>query len=811
MKWGLSLLLLTLLLSPILTNGVITGPHPYLDGGGGFTGPFFKYSNTIQVGSSTFSSKYNGSTLSTAPWLNPTYVSIYNTYYLQVLPNQEYISNNVSLSLSSSQIALNVTWLLASSGNSGSYGSIAIGYGVNFPSGFTGNYAPAPPYASDGIVVYLEKGGFPTYRLFVYFDGVKQLNVSVGSISVGQQIGLGFWYLPATNQLYVYYYNGTLKTFSITPGQVINNQFYPLSLNTINSNYVIDAQNVGPGYGYGQWVLISYSIFQTKTYSATLSYTSVILGNGIQALAGFTGAYNPLNVSTNVTSWSVVGIVKVVNYSVSNSQYSLIGSVSYLTSTNTVYFILNSIYPTYSVNTWYLNVTLEFQFVTPSSTVYKNITIPIFDGGFAVLVQVSLPQSSYLSGQTISVSNSTTIEYPSNAGYSLALKPVVEINIQGLTNGFVPLPYTVTANVNAQTTYYYVINIQFGQFSLGGQTGTITIYPVSQLPVIFVSQYPTSVTSGTKVTITFQFTLNTPVSNVTMSAFSQSTTTFAWTYASLLSSSSLVEFQGYWLSANDGIIIITQSQNYLIPFNYVGLTFYNNSVNTIQINVINNALQLNVNNNVLNLANSSKVIGIGFYYGAGKLVLNWFFVSGIVLQSATANQAYTILTGTSLNTLTQYTNGYTNASGFGQVTVTLTYTPYELVEIYWGGLQKYAILNISVTQPTTTTTTTVNTSTLNYNYTNPFTNNISPTSTLYNFSNAQPWAMLIGIAVTVIVTLLGWKFGGKGGASGGVVMGLIAVSYLGLVPWYIFYIFIFGIALLLAKIFVDRFMGGEEE
>jgi hypothetical protein len=145
------------------------------------------------------------------------------------------------------------------------------------------------------------------------------------------------------------------------------------------------------------------------------------------------------------------------------------------------------------------------------------------------------------------------------------------------------------------------------------------------------------------------------------------------------------------------------------------------------------------------------------------------------------------------------------------VTVTLTYTPYELVEIYWGGLQKYTILNISVTQPTTTTTTTVNTSTLNYNYTNPFSNNISPTSSLYNFSNAQPWAELIGIVIVVVVTLLGWKFGGKGGASGGVVMGLIAVSYLGLVPWYIFYIFIFGIALLLAKIFVDRFMGSEEE
>ena len=229
MKWGPSLLLLTLLLLPIFflpTNELIAR----FGWGGGAS--YSTYSENIVVQPSStqlVTVSQTGSSLLNLPWLNPTYVSIYNTYYLQVLPNQEYISNNVSLSLSSSQIALNVTWLLASSSNTGSYGSIAIGYGVNFPSGFTGSYASALPYASDGIVVYLEKGSFPTYRIFVYFDGVKQLNVSVGSISVGQYIGLGFWYLPATNQLYVYYYNGTLKTFSITPGQVINNQFYPLS------------------------------------------------------------------------------------------------------------------------------------------------------------------------------------------------------------------------------------------------------------------------------------------------------------------------------------------------------------------------------------------------------------------------------------------------------------------------------------------------------------------------------------------------------------------------------------------------------
>ncbi|WP_432517913.1 hypothetical protein [Saccharolobus islandicus] len=150
MKWGPSLLLLTLLLLPIFflpTNGLIAR----FGWGGGAS--YSTYSENIVVQPSStqlVTVSQTGSSLLNLPWLNPTYVSIYNTYYLQVLPNQEYISNNVSLSLSPSQIALNVTWLLASSSNTGSYGSIAIGYGVNFPSGFTGSYASALPYASDG-------------------------------------------------------------------------------------------------------------------------------------------------------------------------------------------------------------------------------------------------------------------------------------------------------------------------------------------------------------------------------------------------------------------------------------------------------------------------------------------------------------------------------------------------------------------------------------------------------------------------------------------------------------------------------------
>jgi hypothetical protein len=959
-----------------------------------------------------------GSTWQNLPWLVPSYVSVVNGNQLQILPDGEYEYNNASFTTDNANIAINVTVEVASSQNSGSYGGFAIGYGVNYPSQILiGNYEPAKPYGNAGIVVVLEHGAMADYHLFLFYNGQIWGNWSVGSFGIGQQIGIGFLYTPP-NEVQVFWYNGTLHTYTVYPVTQSSTGFKAETLTTVTSSFTIDVSAGGPVYGYGQWVIINYQYDTSQTippYSVTFSWTAVTMGNGVRALYAFTDADNPVNVTTNATSWSVVKIESVENLSVTNSIYPVSGSVTYTLSPKGIYLIAD-VYPSGDLNGWYLNVTIEFQFVTPEQTIYKNITVPVFISAFAVSVSVSPPQSSYLSGQTITVTNTTTPNYPSNLGYQVISPPKTEINIQGLTNGFVPLPYTITKSVSTITTYNYIINVIEGGFTLGSLTGTITIYPVSQLPVIFVSQYPQSVTQGTKVTITFQFTDNAPVSNVTASAFTQTTSTFAWTYASLVSSSSLIEFKASWSSSNDGFIIITKSSNYLIPFNgSAGIDFANNGINTLQIQV-NPVGQILVSNNqgqVIEIVNSTPVIGLGFYYGAGPLSLKWFFADGIILQTATANQAYTILVGTSPNTMTQYTSGYTNASGYGQVTVTLTSIPYELIEIYWGGVQKYVILNISVlssypvsanfaqsskgvtsiggnatywnghgylltsntgeygyvvlnssfvakvgaiywveaylqngssppadsidlvlgansayyhsggmwppmnissyggtivgievypgptngykgpalfvytanegtdwyqvsTGPTVgqfvqleiglepndvwvaywvngqfianytanvtptlssstvevlgttggayagwlltevgasypvTSNNLVNTSTLSYNYTNPFRNNITPTSSLYNFSNDQPWAMLIGIAVTVIVTLLGWKFGGKAGASGGAIMGLIAVSYLGLMPWYIFYIFIFAIAMLLAKIFVDRFMGSDE-
>jgi len=814
MMWRILIIMTLVLLSLLIPVSAFVR----FGGGGGFS--YSTYSTTFTFGSSSSTSTTTqvvtdpGSNWNSLAWLDPCVVSVVNTNQLEVLPDQADMNNNASVSLSASVTGLNTT-IDVPSGTTGNYGGFAIGYGVLYPSTFLGNYGPASPYGSYGIVVVLERGAMADYHIFLYYNGVVWGNWSVGSFNTGQDVMLGFVFNPP-NTVNVYWFNGTLHVYKVSPVYQTSTGFKEESLATVTSTYTVDV-DTAVNY-YGEWVIVNYQYITTTTtttstsgYSTTISWTAVTLGNGVKALYGFTGAGNPVNVTTNATSWSVVKIVNVQNFSVTGSQYPVSGSVSYSTSPRGIYLLAN-VYPSGNLNGWYMNVTIEFQFVTPSQTIDKNVTVPVFVSMFAVSVYVNPPQSSYMSGQAISVTNSTAVDYPSDLGYITVAQPKALVDIQGLTQGYVPLPYSTTVQVTAVTQYLYVISVTEDGYQIGAKTGTITVYPTSETPVIFLTQYPTTATLGTRLTLTFQFSLNTPVSNTT-SPFIQRTSTFEWTYTQIVSSSSLVEFQAYYSSPNDGFLIITESSNYLIPFNgSTGLTFTNNSITSLefQVNGLGQLVLTNGQGQVLTIANSTPVIGLGLYYGAGPLTLKWFFADGIILQSATADQAYTILTGTSLNTLTQYTSGYTNGTGFGQVTVPLTDTPYELVEIYWSGLGKYAILNISVTQPTTTTTTTINTSTINYNYTQPFRSNISPTSTLYNFSGAQPWATLVGIVVTVIVTLLGWKFGGKSGASGGAVMGLIAVSYLGLMPWYIFYIFVFGIAMLIAKIFVDRFMGSEE-
>jgi hypothetical protein len=808
-KWLLSFLIL-LLVMPAISFAECNAHYKIIGGGGG--PPYSPYSFSKTISTSGVITK-PGCSLGTASWWSG--VALCGTN-LRILCDGEYEGNNVSIHLSTSSVYFNVTFCLKA--GSSPYGEVAIAYGTFIDDNAEGNYGlNSGAYGNAGIIVALEHGAMGCEHIFAYFNGQVFLNASVPALSPPEKVVLAFNY-TTPYYLHIYVIIGScVKTFCVITGTKTTTGINPLTLEKLNCDFQIQGWNGGPVFGQGKWCIVRYTYVESVTCTITFTYEAMVLCGGIHALYAYAFANNPVNVTTSA-SWSITS-VSFVNYSITGAKYPDVGKVCYTQSAKQI-FLIPKVYPAPSVNSWYINVTITLRIVILTHTYCCPIVVPMFVGWWACQVTVYPPCSSYLSGSTICVKNITGTNIPTallDAGYSVAVKPVIEIDIPGLTNGYVSLPYVITKEVCYPTTYSYIIIIVEGCLVEGEFTGCFTIYPASKQPVIFISPYPSSVTEGSTITLTFQFTYATPVQNVTMSAFNNHGANFAFAYAKDVVSKALIEFCGYWLSANDGLLIITSKCNYLIPFNgSSGLQFNNDTVNELQVTITatNEIDIINVKYGTgVIISNSSPILGLGFYYGAGSLTLKWFFTDGIILQSATADQAYTILTGTSTTTLTQYVSGYTNSTGYGQVTITLSDTPYELIDIDWSGVT-YRIINISVTQPTTTATSTTpppTTSTLTYNYSKPFSNSIAPTSTLYNFSSDQPWAMIIGIAVTVVTALLGWKFGGKGGASGGAVMGLIVVSYLGLMPWYIFYIFVFGIAMLLAKTFVDRFMGGEAE
>ncbi|WOE51635.1 hypothetical protein RQ359_000955 [Sulfuracidifex metallicus DSM 6482 = JCM 9184] len=776
-------------------------------GGGGNPG-YFKYTeqiNLTQTTTETTSTSYPGEDLDSLSWLCPGYVSVTGTE-LQILSATEYTQNNASFSISSSATSINVTFTNGGNGGADSkYGGIGIGYGGYIPANPIGAWGPSVP-DQYGIVVYLEQGGMTSYHLFVYFDGSLCLNATVGSLP--SNVGLGFYYVYPT--LFVYYYNGTWHRYSITPVEIVGTSVKDKPLDTLNSNYFIDAQDAGPGYGYAQWIIASYSYYTTQTIpgvTADISWMALSLSNGVKALVSFTGAGNPVNVSTSAT-WTIQGLT-VKNYSVTGNLYPTSGSFSYVGRGNSGIFVYANAMPSQNLDSWYVNVTFTFQFVTSTQTVEKNITIPVFVDTYAEQVCFLPPNSQYLSGQTISVTNSTLINYPSGWGYVVLSPARIDIEVQGLTSGYVPLPYSISQEVQQPTTYPYTIIVTEDGFVISSFTSQFTVYPVTQQPVMFVEGIPGSGVVGQTLHIQFQFTDAAPIANLTK--LPQSTGDLQFSFWKIEGNKVLLEFSVSNAAPNGGLAFIQkEGPNILIPFNgSAGILLNESGVNEVQFSVLSSGLAALTEGQVtIYLGNWSPVIGVGLYLPSGTM--SWFFVDGAILQNAMGNQAFVVLTGVNPTTLTQVESGYTNASGWGSATVSLTDVPYQLIDVDWYGVT-YSIFNITVNNVSTPiTTTTVSTTNTSYNYSQPFHNTISPNSSLYNFSAYQPWATLIGIAIVVLISLLSWKFAGYAGASAGAVMGLIAASYLGLFPWYVFYVFIFGIAMLIAKTIVDKFMGGDE-
>ena len=183
MMWRILIIMTLVLLSLFIP----VSAFERFGGGGGFS--WFTYSTSFTFGSSSSSSSTSststtvvtnpGSNWNGLAWLDPCVVLVVNTNQLEILPNQGYVDNNASVSLSTSVIGLNTT-IVVPSGTSGNYGGYAIGYGVLYPATFLGNYQPASPYGPYGIVVVLERGSMTNYHIFLYYNGVVWGNWSVG-------------------------------------------------------------------------------------------------------------------------------------------------------------------------------------------------------------------------------------------------------------------------------------------------------------------------------------------------------------------------------------------------------------------------------------------------------------------------------------------------------------------------------------------------------------------------------------------------------------------------------------------------------
>ncbi len=792
--------------SLLTLNTSATYSNFFLTGGGGQPTEVVQKTYTTPGVYKTVKQYYSGASLDSASWLNPSYLSVGvsgHSTYLQILPYEEYLTNNASLTPDNCNIAINMTFEIPSGYSP--YGQLLVAYGVNVGP----NLCPPHFYpAGDGIAVIFEKGNAGGLRLITEMNGVVINNVSTGTFNLGENYTMGFLYVPATSLVATYWFNGTWHCW-VSGDLVSTADVYGDAPLKSNGNYfVIGAQNSGLGYGNAQWVIVNYSVYQkvvvTPPMSITVSYRATTLANGLEALTSYVGAYNPINVTVNATSWEVLSY-SVSNYSISGSVYGISGQVKDLVSSDQILLYFSGIYPSISTDTWYLNVSFSMQLVTSGSSSQISFKVPLYVAGFAQEAYVSYPYSSYLSGQIVDLNDSIENIFPPGEGYTIQSPLDVEIDIQGITTGYVSYPYSTTPQVTVPSTFNYVITAEEDGLVVKTFTSSFNVDPVQNYPVIF-SVYPQTAIYGLSFTLKFQFSENGPISNVT--SFSESAGLLEFSYLKMEASQVTLILSIPQTKYGSLVFIPASGNNYYLPLNGSGGIQFSPGENVLNLQVVNNATEVVQGPNIEVVSDQEPIVGIGIY----NATMNWLYLDGAVLQDALSGQSYVISIGQSVSTLQQITTGYTNATGWGVVKVPVEYQGYELVNIYWYGMRN-ELINISVASliPTNTSTSS-NVTCPSYNYTEPFSSpgNISATSTLYNFSKYQPWATLIGLLIIVLLALMGWKFGGTAGASGGGVAGIVMASYLGLVPWYLYFVVILVIAMLLGKIISDKFLGGGE-
>jgi len=157
-------------------------------------------------------------------------------------------------------------------------------------------------------------------------------------------------------------------------------------------------------------------------------------------------------------------------------------------------------------------------------------------------------------------------------------------------------------------------------------------------------------------------------------------------------------------------------------------------------------------------------------------------------------QPYAIFVGTNSNNLTEVAEGYTLPNGTGYARVPVINSQIEYVDVVWVNVN-YTIFQIFPQTVQTNTTTSVKV------YQNQG----------FTFSLPSWVSWIIGAVLVLIFMGVGWKFMGSAGLAVFGVVSVFLVSFFGLIPSYIIYVFVFVVAIIGARILTRQLGGGEEE
>ena len=195
------------------------------------------------------------------------------------------------------------------------------------------------------------------------------------------------------------------------------------------------------------------------------------------------------------------------------------------------------------------------------------------------------------------------------------------------------------------------------------------------------------------------------------------------------------------------------------------------------------------------MLSSAYTISIVSPVPANPPAFSYFYLEFQFSPTNNTPQPYAIFVGNSPTNLTEVAEGYTLPNGTGYARVPVLNVQVEYVDVVWVNVN-YTIFQIFPQMVQTTNSTTVSVQNQNQGFT-------------FNLPSWVSW--IIGAVLILIFMGIGWKFMGSAGLVVFGVVSVFLVSFFGLIPSYIIYIFVFIVAIIGARILTRQLGGGEEE